>query len=298
MRRIFAVLTLAMMLLSVSCRRNTTEDISSIYGAGEIKNENSSSAEILQPDEMQSDSQNLPIIPSSPETPNEITQQPSTPDTSSQDEQTKPDDEHIHNFTTEVIEPNCKFVGYSIRRCDCGTQEKYAYVNALGHDWGRWEEIKKPTADNEGLKRRICSRCSEQEDQKVEKLPTQIGDFMIEVLRLTNIEREKQGLAPLEYYSVAQSAADIRAQEIRKEFSHTRPDGSDCFTVLDDINVEYFTAGENISYGYSTPQDAVTAWMDSQSHRENILSSDFTHLVVGYNADGSSPFWVQIFLGL
>lgn len=295
MRRIFAVLTVVMLLLAASCRSNTTGDLSSVYSTDDNTSENISGFEPSQTDEIQSDEQNEHTESPPSEMPDGITQPPINVETPSQDESSYV---HIHTFTVEIIEPDCKSVGYSIRICDCGTQEKYEYVNALGHSWGTWEEIKKPTTTNEGLKSRTCSRCNEQENQKIEKLPMQAGSFMLEVLRLTNIEREKQGLAPLEYYSVAQSAADIRAQEIRKEFSHTRPDGSDCFTVLDDINVEYFTAGENISYGYSTPQDAVTAWMDSQSHRENILSSDFTHLVVGYNADGSSPFWVQIFLGL
>ncbi|MBR5134860.1 MAG: hypothetical protein IKV35_04620, partial [Clostridia bacterium] len=58
------------------------------------------------------------------------------------------------------------------------------------------------------------------------------SEFDLEVLRYVNIEREKAGVEPLEYGYAYQAAANIRANEVSQFFSHTRPDGSMCFTVL------------------------------------------------------------------
>lgn len=53
--------------------------------------------------------------------------------------------------------------------------------------------------------------------------------------------------------------------------------------------------GENIAYGYGSPEEVMTAWMASPGHRANILRSTFTRMGVGYVANGN--FWVQIFGG-
>ena len=57
-------------------------------------------------------------------------------------------------------------------------------------------------------------------------------NFTVEVLNLVNAERAKVGAAPLRLADDLQAAANIRAREIVQSFSHTRPDGSDCFTVM------------------------------------------------------------------
>lgn len=118
------------------------------------------------------------------------------------------------------------------------------------------------------------------------------SEFEAEVLRLTNLERTAQGLSPLSAGSAAaQSAADVRAAEIGTRFSHTRPNGSSCFTALTDAGISYRAAGENIAKGHRTPAQVVEGWMNSDGHRRNILSEDFTHLAVGYIDYG----WVQLF---
>ncbi len=118
------------------------------------------------------------------------------------------------------------------------------------------------------------------------------SEFEAEVLRLTNLERAAQGLSPLSMGSTAaQSAADIRAAEIATQFSHTRPNGSSCFTALTEVGVSYRSAGENIAKGHRTPAQVVEGWMNSEGHRANILNANFTHLAVGYADYG----WVQLF---
>ena len=122
-------------------------------------------------------------------------------------------------------------------------------------------------------------------------------NFAEEVLYLVNLERAKVGAAPLRLADDLQFAADIRAQEIVKLFSHTRPDGSDCFTAMENRGR---TCGENIAAGHSSAAETVEQWMNSDGHRENILNPNFRELGVGYAYEEYSTYhhyWVQLFRG-
>lgn len=116
------------------------------------------------------------------------------------------------------------------------------------------------------------------------------------VLNLVNKERRSQGLSALSLSAEAQQAARVRAKEIVSSFSHTRPNGTSCFTVLNEIGAKYTSAGENIAKGQKTPEQVVEAWMNSPSHRANILSSKYTKLGVGCYFNGSNTYWAQMFL--
>ena len=78
-------------------------------------------------------------------------------------------------------------------------------------------------------------------------------------------------------------------KEISKNFSHTRPDGSSCFTVSKQLH------GENIAKGYTSVDSVVEGWMNSPGHRENILRKDFKRTVIGYYKDSSGTYWCQGF---
>jgi len=120
--------------------------------------------------------------------------------------------------------------------------------------------------------------------------------YAAEVLRLTNIERDNKGLAPLSETPALTQTAIIRANETIKSFSHERPDGRSCFTAFDENGVDYHWAGENIAMGQRTPSEVVRAWMDSPGHRENILTSEFGHLGVGVAMDNNGRlYWSQNF---
>ncbi len=121
--------------------------------------------------------------------------------------------------------------------------------------------------------------------------------YEAEVLRLINAERAKYGLAALSMDAGATDAAHIRAKEIVKSFSHTRPDGSSCFTAAKEVGLTYRTAGENIAYGYATPQQVVNGWMNSEGHRRNILSPSFTKIGIGCYRSGGTLYWSQFFIG-
>lgn len=120
--------------------------------------------------------------------------------------------------------------------------------------------------------------------------------FAAEVVRLVNIERAKYGIAPVAEDVRYQVCADIRAEELTRYFSHTRPDGRDCASVLADYGVRYRHMGENAAMGHDTPADVVAGWMTSDGHRANLLDSRYNHLAVGcrQGADGEL-YWIQLF---
>ena len=121
------------------------------------------------------------------------------------------------------------------------------------------------------------------------------AEYRQEVLRLVNIEREKAGRQPLNPDANLNQAAQMRAKEIVSAFSHTRPDGRDCFTAMKEAGVSYRAAGENIAKGQRTPEQVVDGWMKSDGHRENLLSADFGRLGVGYHVENGRTYWVQLF---
>ena len=97
-------------------------------------------------------------------------------------------------------------------------------------------------------------------------------------------------------------AAQIRANEIVKNFSHTRLDGSSCFTVLSDLGISYSLVGENIAAGKSTGEATFTQWKEDgepysgQGHRRNMLG-DYTKVGIAYTYDAGSTYkyyWTMI----
>ena len=121
---------------------------------------------------------------------------------------------------------------------------------------------------------------------------------MEQVVNLVNMERAKEGLAPLTIDKNVQKAAQVRAEEIVTSFSHTRPNGSSFSTALAEQKVSYRRAGENIAWGQRSPEEVVNAWMNSAGHRANIMNAGFTRIGVGYyqNAKGVN-YWSQLFTG-
>ncbi|MCL1859595.1 MAG: Ig-like domain-containing protein [Oscillospiraceae bacterium] len=123
-----------------------------------------------------------------------------------------------------------------------------------------------------------------------------LNEYAAEVLRLTNIERQKAGLPDLVSTDGLKKTALTRAKELITLFSHSRPDGSDCFTAYDENSVTYWTAGENIAAWQSTPEEVINDWMNSPGHRANILSSEFGRLGVGVEMDSNGRlYWSQNF---
>lgn len=120
-------------------------------------------------------------------------------------------------------------------------------------------------------------------------------DLINEVYEITNNYRSLVGVPSLTLDSSLVEAANIRAKELSDSFSHTRPNGSSCFTVLSELGISYGTAGENIAAGYSSSQSVMEGWRSSSGHYQNIISSKFKKIGIGVNIINNQYYWVQIF---
>ena len=117
-----------------------------------------------------------------------------------------------------------------------------------------------------------------------------------QVVSIVNKERTAAGLSPVTLDADVSAAALVRAKECAKSFSHTRPNGSSCFTALKEAGINYRGAGENIAYGQQTPTEVMQAWMNSSGHRANIMNSKYTKIGVAYTVINGTPYWAQFFI--
>lgn len=111
-----------------------------------------------------------------------------------------------------------------------------------------------------------------------------------EVLRLVNIERQKEGVDPVVWHTDSAEYAALRAAECALRFSHTRPNGEGALGFPD-------IYGENIAAGNRLAEAVMVQWMESPGHRNNILNPRWKSMSVGaYGRDDDYPYvWVQCF---
>lgn len=116
------------------------------------------------------------------------------------------------------------------------------------------------------------------------------------VLELTNQYRAANGVAPLTLQPQLATAAQAFAQLMNDLvfFDHTSPDGTTVGQRLAAAGYNWRTYGENIAWGYRTPEDVMSGWIGSAGHRTNLLNAAFTEVGIGY-VSGTSPYWVQDF---
>nr|WP_029326391.1 CAP domain-containing protein [Bacillus sp. m3-13] len=124
-----------------------------------------------------------------------------------------------------------------------------------------------------------------------------VSEFEKKVVELTNAEREKQGLAPLELDVELSKVAKDKSKDMQQNnyFSHNSPTHGSPFDMMKKYGIQYNTAGENIAQGQQSPEEVVNAWMNSEGHRANIMNENFTHIGVGHVEEGN--YWTQMFIG-
>ncbi len=124
----------------------------------------------------------------------------------------------------------------------------------------------------------------------------QAQSYELEVVRLTNVERSKNGLKALTNNWELQRVAQYKSRDMtdKNYFSHTSPTYGSPFDMMKHFGIKYSSAGENIAKGQKTPQQVVTAWMNSSGHRANILNANYTQIGVGY--DSRANTWTQMFI--
>ncbi len=123
------------------------------------------------------------------------------------------------------------------------------------------------------------------------------------LLSATNSQRAANGASGLSISSRLNGAAQAKANDMiaRNYWSHTTPDGQEPWVFIDNAGYQYTKAGENLAYGFATSSAAVDGWMNSPSHRENLLDSAFSDVGFGfangssYNGDGEETVVVAMY---
>lgn len=115
-------------------------------------------------------------------------------------------------------------------------------------------------------------------DARVEKL-----------LEETNKQRSENGLPALRLDTNLDQAAQRKASDMvsRNYWSHTTPDGQQPWTFIKNSDYTYAKAGENLAYGFPSSDATVLGWMNSETHRENMLSKEYVDVGFGF-ADSSN----------
>ncbi len=104
------------------------------------------------------------------------------------------------------------------------------------------------------------------------------------LLQATNKERAANGLPLLNLDEQLMEAAQTKAADMvaRDYWSHDTPDGSPPWTFLEAVRYRYLKAGENLAYGFKTSAGTVNGWMNSPSHKANMLDPIYTEVGFGY----------------
>ena len=105
-----------------------------------------------------------------------------------------------------------------------------------------------------------------------------------------NATRAASGLGTLTWSTGLEQASAVRAVEAAQVWSHTRPDGSEYWTV--NSNLVY---GENLAKGYDSADAAFNAWMASPTHKDNILFGSFRTGAIAIHIDNGQWVWANEF---
>ncbi|MGH9856846.1 MAG: CAP domain-containing protein [Acidobacteriota bacterium] len=114
--------------------------------------------------------------------------------------------------------------------------------------------------------------------------PAVLGDAtsisVEELLSDTNLKRQEHGLVPLTLNTQLSQAAAQKAQDMfaKNYWAHVSPDGTTPWVFIKASGYEYLYAGENLARGFDNSSAVVEAWMNSPTHRENVLSAHYTDI--------------------
>lgn len=220
------------------------------------------------------------------------TNKPSVPDTNNNGTGSKPDNNTgSDNDSTSKPDNNTGSDNNSTSKPDNNTDSGNGSTSKPDNNTGSDNNTSKPN-NNTGS--------DSNNSGSTNQGSTSFAAYQQEVVNLVNKERAKYGLSALKSNSSLANVATIKSQDMvnKNYFSHTSPTYGSPFDMMKQFGISYKTAGENIAMGQKTPSEVVTAWMNSEGHRKNILSSSFTQIGVGVakNANGQL-YWTQMFIG-
>lgn len=138
-------------------------------------------------------------------------------------------------------------------------------------------------------------------NEKTETIDYQLLEKTI--FDLLNQVRRDNDLPTLTKNAQLKKAARKRAKETEESFSHTRPDGRETFTILDeeDYQYAYQLVGENLGMATNYLDETGMAkllsngWVNSPGHYENMIRKEFEEVGIGVSFDGENIYAVQLF---
>lgn len=121
------------------------------------------------------------------------------------------------------------------------------------------------------------------------------------LVQSANASRQESGLPVLTANALLEKAAALKAQDMATKgyFAHTSPEGITPWYWVQKAGYEYTIAGENLAVNFIDSSDVHTAWMNSPSHRANIVNAGYTEIGIatakGMYQGNEAIFVVQYF---
>ena len=115
------------------------------------------------------------------------------------------------------------------------------------------------------------------------------------LLAATNAEREANGEADLQINGELTAAAQAKAADMvaKNYWAHVSPSGETPWDFIDQTGYSYVGAGENLAYGFNSLDEVMTGWMNSPTHRANVLKAAYSEvgfsIVTAPDFQGSGP---------
>lgn len=128
-----------------------------------------------------------------------------------------------------------------------------------------------------------------------------LSDEQIEIVVLINNQRAENGAKNLWYSEALGEIAAIRARDMlnRNYFSHYTPEGTTVFNLMNSWGIITKYRGENLARGkpasYATPEAIINAWMNSPTHRDNILRKAYSNIGIGIEVREGEKIIVLVF---
>lgn len=141
---------------------------------------------------------------------------------------------------------------------------------------------------------------NKEEIQKILTQTVELNKEEKETLELINQYRIQNGLEKLEPLASLQHVAKLKAVDIVKhnDFAHNSKNLGTPFEMLKENGISYKIAGENLA-GSTTPEKAVTAWINSETHEANILTTDYEYTgICVIESPVYGKMFVQLFMGI
>lgn len=113
----------------------------------------------------------------------------------------------------------------------------------------------------------------------------------------TNEARAEEGRAPLSRNSLLDEAARLKAEDMaaKEYFAHWSPEGTSPWHWFNEAGYAYASAGENLAVHFTDSGEVVDAWLDSPTHRANIMNGKFTEIGIG-TAEGQYEGYDTVFV--